>query len=122
MSLRCGQGEGRVARRGQVGGPIALVKNGDTIRIDVEKRVMDVLNVTDAEWAARRAQFVAPPLKATSGTLYKCARARLCAPSGPAWGEVTPLGCWRGSRRGRPVPRSCVAQTSRTCPTPRWAA
>ena len=54
-----------------MGGPIALVKNGDTIRIDVEKRLMDVLGVSDAEWAARKAAWVAPPLKATRGTLYK---------------------------------------------------
>jgi len=62
---------GHITPEAQVGGPIALVKNGDTIRIDVEKRVMDVLGLSEADWAARRAQWVAPPLQATSGTLYK---------------------------------------------------
>ncbi|GLC45185.1 hypothetical protein PLESTB_000426600 [Pleodorina starrii] len=61
---------GHVTPEAQVGGPIALVKNGDKIVIDVEKRVMDV-KISDEEMAARRAAWVAPPLKATSGTLYK---------------------------------------------------
>ena len=62
---------GHVTPEAQVGGPIALVQDGDTIRIDVEKRTMDVLGLSDAEWAARRAAWVAPPLRATSGALYK---------------------------------------------------
>lgn len=45
-------------------------QDGDTINIDAEKRVMDV-EISEAEWAARKAAWVAPPLKATSGTLYK---------------------------------------------------
>jgi dihydroxy-acid dehydratase len=32
---------------------------------------MDALGLDDAEWDRRRAAFVAPPLKATAGTLYK---------------------------------------------------
>ncbi len=62
---------GHVTPEAQDGGPIALVRNGDVIRIDVAKRVMDVLGVSDAAWAQRKAAWVAPPLKATSGTLYK---------------------------------------------------
>ncbi len=54
----------------QVGGPIALVKDGDDITIDAKTRVMDV-HISDEEMAARRAAWKAPPLKATSGTLYK---------------------------------------------------
>src|SRR5258705_313893 len=37
-----------------VGGPLALVKNGDMIRLDVAKRSIDLL-VDDAELGARRA-------------------------------------------------------------------
>src|SRR5207244_6249164 len=37
-----------------VGGPLALVKNGDMIRLDVEQRSIDLL-VDDAELAKRRA-------------------------------------------------------------------
>ena len=62
---------GHVAPEAQVGGPIALVKDGDRIRIDADKRVMDVLNVSADEMAARKAAWRAPPLKATSGTLFK---------------------------------------------------
>ena len=62
---------GHVTPEAQDGGPIALVRNGDVIRIDVTARVMDVLGVSDADWAARKAAWKAPPLKATSGTLYK---------------------------------------------------
>ena len=40
------------------------------ITIDVSKRVMDI-EVSEAELKARRAAWVAPPLKATFGTLYK---------------------------------------------------
>ena len=61
---------GHVAPEAQLGGPIALVRDGDAITIDAETRIMDV-NISDAELAARRAAWTAPPLKATSGTLYK---------------------------------------------------
>lgn len=54
----------------QVGGPIALVQDGDSITIDANTRVMD-MHISDAEFAARRKAWAAPPLKATSGTLYK---------------------------------------------------
>ncbi len=65
---------GHVTPEAQEGGPIGLVRNGDRIKIDVQKRVMDVLNVNDAEWAKRKAAWKAPPLKATSGSLYKYVR------------------------------------------------
>jgi len=40
----------------------------------VEKRVIDVLGVSPADWAARKAAWRAPPLKATRGTLLKYIR------------------------------------------------
>ena len=40
-----------------VGGPLALVKNGDMIRLDVAKRSIDLL-VDEAELAKRRAALV----------------------------------------------------------------
>ena len=55
----------------QVGGPIALIRDGDRIVIDANTRRMDAPDVSDAEMDARRKAWVAPPLKATSGTLYK---------------------------------------------------
>jgi dihydroxy-acid dehydratase len=62
---------GHVTPEAQDGGPIALVRAGDVISIDIGKRTMDVLGVSAADMAARKAAWKAPPLKATSGTLYK---------------------------------------------------
>jgi len=61
---------GHVSPEAQTGGPIGLLKDGDMITIDAEKRVMTV-DLTDAQLAQRRKDWVAPPLKATRGTLYK---------------------------------------------------
>ncbi|MDP6816522.1 MAG: IlvD/Edd family dehydratase [Alphaproteobacteria bacterium] len=43
-----------------VGGPLALVKNGDRVRLDVPARRVDVL-VSDQELEARRAAWTPPP-------------------------------------------------------------
>lgn len=63
---------GHVTPEAQVGGPIALVKNGDPIRIDArpDQRTIDIL-ISDEELESRKKQFVPPPLKATQGTLFK---------------------------------------------------
>ncbi|GAB4815014.1 hypothetical protein N2152v2_002060 [Parachlorella kessleri] len=62
---------GHVCPEAQEGGPIALLQNGDLIRIDAEKRSMDVLSASAKEMQQRRTAWKAPPLKASSGTLYK---------------------------------------------------
>ena len=62
---------GHVTPEAQVGGPIALVEDGDIIEIDAENRTMNVLDVDDSVWETRRKAWVAPPLEATRGTLYK---------------------------------------------------
>jgi dihydroxy-acid dehydratase len=61
---------GHVTPEAQEGGPIALVKDGDWIRIDAKARKLEV-DVPEAELARRRAAWSAPPLKATQGTLFK---------------------------------------------------
>jgi len=61
---------GHVAPEAQVGGPIALVKDGDIITIDATELTISV-DVSDAEMAARRAKFVAPPYKYTRGTMHR---------------------------------------------------
>ena len=48
-----------VAPESFVGGPLALLKSGDIIRLDLSQRRLDML-VTDQELSARRAAWVAP--------------------------------------------------------------
>ena len=62
---------GHVSPEAQEGGPIGLLQDGDMITIDAKTRKMTVDNVSDAEMEARRKHWVAPPLKATRGTLFK---------------------------------------------------
>ncbi len=64
---------GHVTPEAQEGGPLGLLKEGDRITIDAEKNVI-AADVTDAEFARRRAAFVPPPFKADRGTLYKYIR------------------------------------------------
>ena len=64
---------GHVTPEAQEGGPIALVEDGDWIRIDAKARRLD-LDVPEAELARRRARFSPPPLRATRGTLAKYIR------------------------------------------------
>ncbi|WP_405887629.1 L-arabinonate dehydratase [Streptomyces sp. NBC_01136] len=49
-----------VAPESYVGGPLALVRSGDTITLDVEARSLR-LNVDDAELERRKAEWTAPP-------------------------------------------------------------
>jgi len=55
------------------GGPIALVRDGDRIVIDVSRRTIDV-DVGSAELETRRADWKVPPARYTSGALAKYAR------------------------------------------------
>ena len=64
---------GHITPEAHDGGTIALVKDNDLIEIDAINRTM-TLKVSDEEIAARRAQWVQPPLKAKSGLLYKYAK------------------------------------------------
>ena len=64
---------GHVAPEAHVGGPIAAVRDGDTITIDVAERCMDV-ELSDEEIAARVAAYVSPPPAYRDGVLAKYAR------------------------------------------------
>lgn len=64
---------GHVVPEAMEGGPIGLVKDGDTITIDAEKNVMDVVDVSEAEMAERRKAWKAPPGRYSKGTLKKYA-------------------------------------------------
>ena len=61
---------GHVAPEAQVGGPIALVQDGDVITIDATTLSIDV-DVPEAEMARRKAAWTAPPYKYTRGTMYR---------------------------------------------------
>ncbi len=61
---------GHVTPEAQVGGPIALVEDGDIITIDATTRSISV-DLDDEELTRRRAAWTAPPLKATRGTLHR---------------------------------------------------
>ena len=64
---------GHITPEAQVGGNIALIKDGDTIVIDAVNNLLD-LKISDEEMAARRAAYMPRPLVATSGALYKYAK------------------------------------------------
>ena len=64
---------GHVAPEAQVGGPIALVREGDIIKMDVETRELSV-EVSDEELARRREQWTAPESRHTTGVMAKYAR------------------------------------------------
>ena len=61
---------GHVGPEAQEGGPIALVENGDRIRIDAEAGTIDLL-VDEAELAARRTRWQPRKTDYTSGALEK---------------------------------------------------
>jgi len=61
---------GHVVPEAQLGGPIALVRNGDIVSIDGTNNTLEV-DVSEAEMTKRRESWQAPPYKATRGTLYK---------------------------------------------------
>jgi dihydroxy-acid dehydratase len=64
---------GHVAPEAWVGGPIALVHDGDRITIDAEKKTL-TLEVDNAELARRKAAWKAPAPRVERGVLAKYAR------------------------------------------------
>jgi len=63
---------GHIVPEAMEGGPIGLVKDGDHIVIDAEKKIVD-LDVSPAELDARRKAWKAPEPRAKRGTLRKYA-------------------------------------------------
>jgi dihydroxy-acid dehydratase len=64
---------GHVAPEAADGGPIALVRDGDVVRLDVAARTLDLL-VDDAELDRRRASWSPPPPRYRTGVLAKYAK------------------------------------------------
>jgi dihydroxy-acid dehydratase len=75
---------GHVTPEAAVGGPLALVVDGDTITIDAVAKTIDV-ELDAAELAARRARWQPPASKADRGLLAKYAR----LVSSASYGAVT---------------------------------
>lgn len=61
---------GHVAPEAFVGGPIALIREGDSVTIDAHKLLLQ-LNISDEEMAARRQAWVQPRPRYTRGVLAK---------------------------------------------------
>ena len=81
---------GHVGPEAAVGGPIGLLKNGDTIRIDAEKGTLEV-DLSDAELAERRKQWKPRKHDYQSGALWRYAQTvsdaeqgAVCHPGGKA--------------------------------------
>lgn len=82
---------GHVSPEAAVGGPIALVEDGDSIVIDAESKQLR-LEISDAEMAARRKKWRRPASPVKSGALAKYRAAVSSASEGavtipPAWDE-----------------------------------
>ena len=82
---------GHVTPEAAVGGPIALIEDGDTIIIDAESMQI-TLQVSDEELAARKAGWKRPPSPVRTGALAKYRNEVSSASEGavtipPAWDE-----------------------------------
>jgi dihydroxy-acid dehydratase len=72
---------GHVSPEAAAGGTIALVRNGDRIRLDIPARKLDLL-VSDAELDERRAKWQLPPKRKPAGCLGKYAAMATSASTG----------------------------------------
>ncbi len=72
---------GHVSPESASGGPIGLLRNCDTIRIDIPNKRLDVV-LSDDELEARRREWVAPEPRAKEGYLARYARSVASAAKG----------------------------------------
>ena len=61
---------GHIVPEAQEGGPVALIRDGDFIKIDAEEKTLSV-DISDAEMEQRRKDWTMPAYKAERGTLAK---------------------------------------------------
>ena len=76
---------GHIAPEAAVGGPIGLVREGDTIVMDVERRELS-MRVPDDELARRRSEWTAPEPAYTRGVMAKYAKLVSSASEGAVTG------------------------------------
>jgi dihydroxy-acid dehydratase len=75
---------GHVSPEAQVGGPLALVEDGDKINLDIPARKLE-LKVSDAELKKRKAAWKAPSQADVTGMLTIYAKLALQADEGAGW-------------------------------------
>jgi dihydroxy-acid dehydratase len=75
---------GHVCPEAQLGGPLALVKEGDRIKVDIPARKIE-LEVSDAELKKRKADWKAPDQSNVKGLLAMYAKTALQADLGAGW-------------------------------------
>ena len=78
---------GHVTPEAQVGGPIAMLADGDMITIDAEKNSISVA-LSEEELQTRREAWKAPALKVSRGSLYKYAKTVSSASQGCVTDEL----------------------------------
>ena len=78
---------GHVAPEAAVGGPIALLRNGDQVRFDVASRRLEV-ELSAAELKRRRARWRSPAPRYTSGVMAKYAYLVSSASEGAVTGQL----------------------------------
>jgi dihydroxy-acid dehydratase len=88
---------GHVAPEAAAGGPIALLRDGDIVTVDLQARTLQV-DISSEELAARRAQWHARPPRFSKGVMAKYARLVSSAAEGAITSEVG----GRGSEVGTP--------------------
>ncbi len=76
---------GHVAPEAWVGGPLALLRNGDRITIDADAKTLSAV-LSDAEWQSRRKAWTTPPPREKRGVLAKYARTVRSASEGAVTG------------------------------------
>jgi dihydroxy-acid dehydratase len=81
---------GHITPEAYVGGPLALVKNGEPITIDAEKRELN-LDIPAAEFKKRRKAWKAPKPRYTRGVLAKYASAVTSASLGAVTDDALKL-------------------------------
>ena len=72
---------GHITPEAQVGGPLALLEDGDRITLDALRRTIDV-QLSEEVLKERAERWTAPPLKTSAGTLFKYTRSVLSASEG----------------------------------------
>jgi dihydroxy-acid dehydratase len=64
---------GHIAPEAMIGGPLALLQEGDTVEVDITKRTINAV-LSDEELVRRRANWTAPAPHYTSGVMAKYAK------------------------------------------------